>query len=130
LGLLSRLLGRIITALWQATLHHAGFEQSPEQAGWIRAGSILSQTPCESRLPESTGRAEVTGLAARKRFQRRVSAGEIVFRSIPGARKNRNAELFGKSGLETCALSFRKTARKKLQEKREGKMRTNNLKKQ
>jgi hypothetical protein len=27
----------------------------------MRAGSILSQTACENRLPESTGRAEVTG---------------------------------------------------------------------
>jgi hypothetical protein len=45
----------------------------------MRAGSILSQTACENRLPESTGRAEVTGLAARERFLRRISVSRREF---------------------------------------------------
>jgi hypothetical protein len=70
------------------------FEFFPRRLNRRRAPSILSQLPCENRLPASTGGAEVTG-ACRK--NRPMNLGQEV--------KNRSGE-------------FRKKTKKKKPEKK------------
>src|SRR5580700_5078667 len=53
-----------VQAEWRKSTSHTISNSPKSLAGWLLADPILSQFPCENRLPNRTGRAEVTVRAA------------------------------------------------------------------